>query len=90
VRLTFSTGQVLLEAGSGDEAQASEAIEASFEGDEMQIAFNPQYLIDGIGAIDSDVARVSFTTPTRPAVITGKGEAQPDYRYVLMPIRSAG
>jgi DNA polymerase-3 subunit beta len=90
VRLTFGTGQVLLEAGTGDEAQASEAIEASFEGDGMQIAFNPQYLIDGIGAIDSDIARVSFTTPTRPAVITGKGEAQPDYRYVLMPIRSAG
>ena len=90
VRLTFSDGQVLLEAGTGDEAQASESIEASYDGDEMQIAFNPQYLLDGIGAIDSDVARVSFTTPTRPAVITGKGEAHPDYRYVLMPIRSAG
>jgi DNA polymerase III sliding clamp (beta) subunit (PCNA family) len=34
--------------------------------------------------------RISFTTPTRPAVITGKGEAMPDYRYVIMPIRSAG
>ena len=90
VRLTFAPGEVLLEAGTGDEAQATEAIEASFDGDEMQIAFNPQYLIDGIGAIDSDTARVSFTTPTRPAVITGKGEGQPDYRYVLMPIRSAG
>ena len=56
----------------------------------MQIAFNPQYLLDGIGAIDSDVARISFTTATRPAVITGKGETQPDYRYVIMPIRSAG
>jgi DNA polymerase-3 subunit beta len=90
VRLTFTSGQVLLEAGTGDEAQASESIEASFDGDDMQIAFNPQYLLDGIGAIDSDIVRVSFTTPTRPAVITGKGEAQPDYRYVLMPIRSAG
>jgi DNA polymerase-3 subunit beta len=90
VRLSFTSGQVLLEAGTGDEAQASEAIEASYDGDDMQIAFNPQYLIDGIGAIDSDIVRVSFTTPTRPAVITGKGEAQPDYRYVLMPIRSAG
>ena len=56
----------------------------------MQIAFNPQYLLDGIGAIDSDTVRISFTTPTRPAVITGKGEAQPDYRYVLMPIRQRG
>ena len=90
VRLTFSEGQVLLEAGTGDEAQASEAIQASYDGEEMQIAFNPQFLLDGIGAVDSDVARISFTSPTRPAVITGKGEAQPDYRYVLMPIRSAG
>jgi DNA polymerase-3 subunit beta len=90
VRLTFNPGEVLLEAGTGDEAQATEAIESSFEGETMQIAFNPQYLLDGIGAIDSDVARVSFTSATRPAVITGKGEAQPDYRYVLMPIRSAG
>jgi DNA polymerase III subunit beta len=92
VRLTFSASEVLLEAGTGDEAQASEAIGASFDGEEMQIAFNPQYLLDGIGAVDSDVARISFTTPTRPAVITGKseGEGTPDYRYVLMPIRSAG
>jgi DNA polymerase III subunit beta len=90
VRLTFNPGEVLLEAGTGDEAQATEAIEASFEGEQLQIAFNPQYLLDGIGAIDSDVARISFTSATRPAVITGKGEANPDYRYVLMPIRSAG
>jgi DNA polymerase III subunit beta len=90
IRLTFTAGEVLLEAGTGDEAQASEAIGASFDGDDMQIAFNPQYLLDGIGAIDSDTARISFTTATRPAVITGKAEAQPDYRYVLMPIRSAG
>jgi DNA polymerase III subunit beta len=47
-------------------------------------------LLDGIGAVDSDTVRISFTTPTRPAVITGKGEALPDYRYVIMPIRSAG
>jgi DNA polymerase-3 subunit beta len=90
VRLTFAASEVLLEAGTGDEAQASEAIGASFDGEEMQIAFNPQYLLDGINAVDSDTVRISFTTPTRPAVITGKGEAQPDYRYVIMPIRSAG
>ena len=90
VRLTFNPGEVLLEAGTGDDAQATEAIEASFEGDPMQIAFNPQYLLDGIGAIDSDVAQISFTSATRPAVITGKGDTQPDYRYVIMPIRSAG
>jgi DNA polymerase-3 subunit beta len=90
VRLTFAASEVLLEAGTGDEAQASEAIGASFDGEQMQIAFNPQYLLDGINAVDSDTVRISFTSATRPAVLTGKAETNYDYRYVLMPIRSAG
>ena len=92
VRLAFSAGELVLEAGAGDEAQAVETLEASFDGEDLQIAFNPQYLLDGLSAIDSDTARISFTTPTRPAVVTGKRgeEGPPDYRYVLMPIRSAG
>jgi DNA polymerase-3 subunit beta len=89
VRLSFSAGQLLLEAGTGDEAQATEVIDASFEGDDIQIAFNPQYLLDGLTALDSDVTRVSFTEPGKPALITGKPatDEQPDYRYLLMPIR---
>ena len=94
VRLAFSAGQLVLEAGTGDEAQAVEALEASLDGDDIQIAFNPQYLLDGLTAIDSDTARISFTIPAKPAVITGKptgdDPAQPDYRYLLMPIRLAG
>ena len=89
VRLAFSSGQLVLEAGASEEAQATEILEAAFDGDDLQIAFNPQYLLDGIGALDSDTARISFTAPTKPAVLTGKGDRQ-DYRYVLMPIRSAG
>ena len=89
VRLAFSSGQLVLEAGASEEAQAVEVLEAAFDGEDLQIAFNPQYLLDGIGAIDSDTARISFTSPTKPAVITGKSEGEPDYRYVLMPIRSA-
>ncbi len=84
----------MLEAGTGDEAQAVETLDASFDGDDIQIAFNPQYLLDGLTAIDSDTTRISFTIPAKPAVITGKptgdGPAQPDYRYLLMPIRLAG
>jgi len=92
VRLSFSAGQLLLEAGTGDEAQATEVIDASFEGDDIQIAFNPQYLLDGLTALDSDVTRVSFTEPGKPALITGKPatDEQPDYRYLLMPIRLGG
>ena len=89
VRLSFSAGQLVLEAGTGDEAQAVEVLEAGYEGDDLQIAFNPTYLLDGLSAIDSDTARMSFTEPGKPALITGKPapDEQPDYRYLLMPIR---
>jgi DNA polymerase III subunit beta len=102
VRLTFSPGQVMLEAGASEEAQATEILEAAFDGEDLQIAFNPQYLLDGIGGIDSDTARISFqpapvtegmtrvASGTKSVVITGKTEGEADYRYVLMPIRSVG
>jgi DNA polymerase-3 subunit beta len=92
VRLSFSADGVVLEAGGLDEAEAAESLPATFEGEPITIAFNPTYLLDGLGAIDSDEARLAFTGPTKPAVLTGKAgdDAAGDYRYLLMPVRLAG
>ena len=92
VRLAFSHGQLVLEAGTGDEAQAEEVLEAEFDGDDLSIAFNPQYLLDGLAAIDSDTVRISFTQPGKPALFTGKPgpDGTPEFRYLLMPIRLGG
>jgi DNA polymerase III subunit beta len=93
VRLAFTPGQLVLEAGTGEEAQAVEVLDAGYDGDEpLSIAFNPQYLLDGLSAIDSDTVRMSFTEAGKPALITGKPapDGQPDYRYLLMPIRLGG
>jgi DNA polymerase-3 subunit beta len=104
LRLSFAPGQAVLEAGTGDEAQAVEVLEASYEfsgesegqaadggfGPEgLEVAFNPQYLLDGLAAIDSDTARLAFTRPGKAVLITGKPgpDGQTDYRYLLMPIR---
>ncbi|RJL32157.1 DNA polymerase III subunit beta [Bailinhaonella thermotolerans] len=90
VRLSFRGGEVVLEAGSGDEAQAVEVLETEFDGDAIDIAFNPGFLLDGLGAIDSDIARLQFTTSTKPAILTGKPADEPaatPYRYLIMPIR---
>jgi DNA polymerase III subunit beta len=89
VRLSFSSGQLMLEAGTGDEAQAEEVVEAEFSGDDLSIAFNPQYLLDGLAAVDSDTVRIAFTEPGKPALITGKPgpDGNPEFRYLLMPIR---
>ncbi len=89
VRLSFSADSVELEAGGGDEAQAAEQLAVGYEGEPMTIAFNPGYLLDGLAAIDSDAARLAFTSPTRPAVVTGKDPGA-DYRYLLMPVRLSG
>ena len=92
VRLSFSADGVVLEAGGLDEAEAAESLPASFDGEALTIAFNPNYLLDGLGAIDSDTAHLAFTASTKPAVLTGKPgeEAAGDYRYLLMPVRLAG
>ena len=93
VRLRFSEGQVVIEAGAGDDAQASEAVEAVTTGPEIEIAFNPQFLLDGLGAVGTADSRLSFTQSSRPAVLSGQpelgGEADTSYRYVLMPVRFA-
>ena len=93
VRLRFTDGQVAIEAGTGEDAQASEAVEATLTGPEMEIAFNPQFLLDGLGAVGTEYSRLSFTQPSRPAVLSGQdkedGDADTSYRYVLMPVRFA-
>ena len=94
IRLSFSEGQVVLEAGHGDDAQASEALEATLVGEPITVAFNPQYLLDGLGAFDTPFVRLSFTHPNKPVEFTGQdeagGEDSQEYRYLLVPIRFAG
>jgi DNA polymerase-3 subunit beta len=93
VRLKFDDGQVTIEAGTGDDAQASEAVESTMTGPGLEIAFNPQFLLDGLGVVGTEFVRISFTQPSRPAVLSGQaeadGEADTSYRYVLMPVRFA-
>ena len=94
VRLAFADGEVVLRAGTGDEAQATETVECALDGDGLEIAFNPQYLLDGLGALDAAVTVLAFTQATRPAVLSGAAEVggavSTDYRYLLMPVRLAG
>lgn len=93
IRLTFSDSQVVLEAGAGDDAQASEAVEAPLTGEEISTAFNPHLFLDGLGVLGTDYVRLGFTHPTKPVLMSGledeKGEKAGDFLYLLMPIRFA-
>jgi len=91
IRLAFSEGQVVLDAGQGDDAQASEVLEATLTGEEITVAFNPQFLLDGLSALGTDFVRLGFTHPNKPVEFSGQesadGEPIAGYRYLLVPIR---
>jgi DNA polymerase-3 subunit beta len=90
VRMSFSEDGLILEAGGSDDARASEAMDAVYTGEPMTVAFNPQYLLDGLGAVDSPNAVLLFTDPKKAALIVpadSEGEIIPGYRYLMMPIR---
>jgi DNA polymerase III subunit beta len=94
VRLAFSEGEVVLDAGHTDDAQASEAIEATVAGGDITVAFNPTYLLDGLSALGAPYVRLGFTQDTKPVDFVGLdkpgGTIASEFRYLLVPIRIAG
>jgi DNA polymerase III subunit beta len=91
LRLNFSNNTLQLEAGTGDEAQASEKLDINYKGEDINIAFNPTFLTDGLTAINTAFVHISFTGANKPAVLTGQTEAGSapitNYKYLLMPMR---
>ncbi|WP_199428820.1 DNA polymerase III subunit beta [Qaidamihabitans albus] len=93
VRLEFAEGSLRLSAGGDDEGSAEEELPVDYEGEPVTIAFNPGYLVDGLGALHADRAELTFTTPNRPALVKPadeNGEVVPGYLYLLMPVRLPG
>ena len=88
VQMKFGDNQIILDAGSGDEAMATEAVEADINGDELTTGFNPQFLLDGLTAIDGEFVDLAFTQATKPVVISGTdADDASSFRYLLMPRR---
>ena len=97
IRLAFTADEVRIRAATGDSARANESVGAHLDGDDIDIAFAPQYLLDGLAGIDTEYARLECTGPTKAALLTAipdKKDDEPDpentdtgYRYLAMPVR---
>ncbi len=85
VRLALGGDTVRLTAITQDVGTAAEEIDAHYDGAEMTVAFNPDYLAAGIDAIDSDDVTLATLDKMKPVVLRGAG--QDDYLYLLMPVR---
>ncbi len=93
LRLTFTQSSVELEAGAGEEAQATEGLQIVLQGEPITIAFNPTFLADGLQAVGTPYVHISFTGSNKPAILSGQNEKDgapiENYRYLLMPMRYA-
>ncbi|MFC0039452.1 DNA polymerase III subunit beta [Actinomadura rayongensis] len=97
VRLEFTGDRVRVRAAAGDAARANEEVSARLDGADLDIAFSPQYLLDGLAGVHGRYARLECTTSTKAALLTGipdpEGDEEPDedadtgFRYLVMPIR---
>ena len=91
IRMVFSGNEVTLSAGTADEAQAHEVLQADLDGEDITVAFNPSYLIDGLGAIAEPFVRIKMTSAVKAVEFNGQqeqdSEESMDYRYLLVPMR---
>lgn len=85
VRLTLGGDTLQLTAITQDVGNAHEEIDAAYDGAEMTVAFNPDYLAAGVDAVEGDEVSLATMDPMKPAVLRGVGHE--DYLYLLMPVR---
>ncbi len=85
VRLSMRPNGVDLTVVSQEVGDASETVDGDFTGEDLVIAFNPNYLIDGVDAVLDDEVFIETDSPGRPATVRAAG--RDDFRYLLMPVR---
>jgi DNA polymerase III subunit beta len=85
LRLAFSQGELQIAAETPEVGDASEAMPVPYDGEPLEIAFNPEFLIAGIESVEGDEVVLRLTSPLRPGLLEPlEGD---DFRYLVMPIR---
>ncbi len=85
VRLTMREKSVEIRTQSIDTGDIEDNVDADYQGEELTIAFNPSFLIDGIEAVLGDEVILKLSDAVRPAMVHGVEEVR--FRYLLMPVR---
>ena len=85
VRLNMSDGGLEVVAITHDIGQANESMEANYTGEDLTVAFNPGYLIDGIEATTGEEVTLETADAVKPALLRSVGDE--GFLYLLMPVR---
>ncbi len=85
LRLAFAPGELTVSAQTPDVGEASESLPVAFQGELLEIGFNPEFLRAGLEAIDEGDVLLKLISPLRPGLIEAADESR--FRYLIMPIR---
>jgi DNA polymerase-3 subunit beta len=85
LKLAFEEGQLTVAAETPEIGDASESMPCAFSGEAMEIAFNPQFFIEGIESVETEELVLRLTSPLRPGLLQPAGSE--DFSYLVMPIR---
>lgn len=85
LRLSFAPGELTVAASTPDVGDAEEKMPAGFEGEPLEIGFNPEFLREGIEGVEGDELLLRLISPLRPGLL--QPVDNDDFRYLVMPIR---
>jgi DNA polymerase-3 subunit beta len=85
VRLSMNGDGLELVAITQDVGQAHERLDADYAGEELTVAFNPDYLLSGVDVTPGDEITLDTVDAQKPAVIRSVGAQE--FLYLLMPVR---
>ncbi|MDZ7781236.1 MAG: DNA polymerase III subunit beta [Gemmatimonadota bacterium] len=89
IRMKFESGGVHLNVLTPDLGEGHDELEVGYDGEELEIGFNANYLLEVLKYMPTDEVDIAFKAPERAATIvpTGSGDDEPDYLCLIMPLR---
>ena len=85
VRLHVKEATVTVRANNPEQEEAEEKLEVEYDGDELEIGFNVNYLLDALAAVDEDRVQLGLSDANSSCLINSP--ATTDTRFVVMPMR---
>src|SRR5438067_13676219 len=82
VRMNFTKKGLVLTSRSPESGEATVNFACKYEGADVEIGFNPQFLTEALRVVDSDEISLELTAPNRPGLLRGG----PNFLYVIMPV----
>src|ERR1017187_152886 len=85
IRVTVKKNMITVQAHNPEQEEAEEEIEVGYDGSDLEVGFNVNYLLDALAAIDGAEVEIGLSDSNSSCLIRSPGTT--NSRYVVMPMR---